>query len=302
MQFIGYGSFIKDKDAFLYYNVTMDTPINAISLSGGYFGAFYVSSDASLAQYDNGMPNTWDEASTIMKTDFNNTCNVNESMIDLTAIDGIAVKRRINKPDEKWQTMYIQPIKDVADFNFTFVDYFCKNNCDYQYNLLPVKDGKETYLDYIKDVHSCFNGIHFTDGKSQYGSTFDITSSYNRHTSSSTVIPINSKYPVAIKNGHLNYSSGNVTIRFLKMDDTDMPDMENEFDYRTDIIDFLSESNILVFKNYDGFIAIISIENEISQDFGDYYLAPKISFSWIQTGDAEDCLQLRNFGLIKSGD
>lgn len=68
MQFIGYGSFIKDKDAFLYYNVTMDTPINAISLSGGYFGAFYVSSDASLAQYDNGMPNTWDEASTIMKT------------------------------------------------------------------------------------------------------------------------------------------------------------------------------------------------------------------------------------------
>ena len=75
MQFIGYGSFIKDKDAFLYYNVTMDTPINAISLSGGYFGAFYVSSDASLAQYDNGMPNTWDEASTIMKTDFNNTCN-----------------------------------------------------------------------------------------------------------------------------------------------------------------------------------------------------------------------------------
>lgn len=122
MQFIGYGSFIKDKDAFLYYNVTMDTPINAISLSGGYFGAFYVSSDASLAQYDNGMPNTWDEASTIMKTDFNNTCNVNESMIDLTAIDGIAVKRRINKPDEKWQTMYIQPIKDVADFNFTFVD------------------------------------------------------------------------------------------------------------------------------------------------------------------------------------
>ena len=86
------------------------------------------------------------------------------------------------------------------------------------------------------------------------------------------------------------------------MDDTDMPDMENEFDYRTDIIDFLSESNVLVFKNYDGFIAIISIENEISQDFGDYYLAPKISFSWIQTGDAGDCLQLRNFGLIKSGD
>lgn len=29
MQFIGYGSFIKDKDALLYYNVTMDTPINA---------------------------------------------------------------------------------------------------------------------------------------------------------------------------------------------------------------------------------------------------------------------------------
>lgn len=302
MQFIGLCNFIQDEDAFLYSHAVFDADINNITLSGGYFGALYVSSDPSLAQYDNGMPDAWDDASTIMRTEFNNTCNANQSLIDLQAIDGLTVKRRINNTTDKWQTLYIQPVSSVPDFNFTFVDYFCKNNCGYQYNLIPVKCGSETYLDYVEDVYSCFDGIHFTDGKTQYGSTFDIQSSYNRHTGSASVTPVNSRYPIAVKNGALNYSSGSVTARFLKMNDNDMPDLENEFNYYTDVIDFLSESQVLVFKNYDGFIAIISIENEISEDFSEYYLAPKISFSWIQTGDACDCASLRNYRLIKSGD
>lgn len=303
MQFIGLHNFLLDRDAFLYQFVNSDSAITNIKLSSGILEAFYVSSNPDTEQYDNGLPE-WDD-DTIMRTDFINTCSPNRSQIDLQAIDGLAIKKRKkinNAYDGKWETIYIQPVENRADFNFTFTDYLCKNNCDYQYNIVPVANGIETYTNNVKEVHSSFNGIYFTDGHMQYGTPFDVQSNYSRKTSSSTVQPINSRYPVTVKNGLLNYSSGSITSRFLKMNDDDTADTDNGYSYRKEVIDFLAGSPILVFKNYDGFIGIISIENDISEDFGEHYLAPKLSFSWVQVGDAEDYEQLKGFGLIQSGD
>ena len=303
MQFIGLHNYFLDEDAFLYQYATPDLEINNIKLSSGIFEAFYVSSNPSPGQYDGGMPGWKDD--TVMRTDFMNTCSANKSQIDLQAIDGLAVKKRKKLKDsygEKWETVYIQPVKSESDFNFTFTDYLCRNNCDYQYNIVPVANGIETYANNVIDVRSSFNGIHLTDGHVQYGTTFDIQSNYSRKTSSSTVQPINSRYPVTVKNGLLNHSSGSITARFLKMNDDDTADTDNGYIYRKEVVDFLSESHALIFKNYDGFIGIIAIENDISEDFGEHLLAPKVSFSWVQTGDAEDYKQLKGFGFIQSGD
>lgn len=303
MQFLGF-SFMRGKDAYLYTYATTDSEITEIELSNGCFSGLYMSTDPTLKQYSSGTIPTWDDESTVMRAEFTNTCNTNKSEIDINAIDGLAVKRRRKNDSygDKWETIYIQPVTRKADFNFTFTDYLCKNNCEYQYNIVPVANGIETYHNNVKDVISTFEGIHFTDGIRQYGTPFDIQSNYNRKTSSSTVMPINSRYPVTIKNGHLNYSSGNITARFLKMNDDDTADTDNGYLYRKEVVDFLSESHVLVFKNYDGFIGIISLENDIAEDFGEHILAPKISFSWVQVGDAENFIQLKGFGLIQGGD
>ena len=312
MQFIGYGSFIQDKDAFLYYNVTMDTPITTITLSGGQINGIYVSSDPSLEQYDNGMPDTWETTTvdnkivdvTLLMAKFKNTCNAGSIDIDLNSISGLAIKRRINKPNAVWQTLYVCPVSDMSDFSFTYIDYLCKNNCEYQYNIVPVINETETFSDNIVSVKSQFEGVYFTDGKSQYGSTFDNESSYDRVTNTSTVQTINSKYPTVIKNGCINYSKGSLTTRFLKMDTScEFADLDNGFDYREEVINFLSDNHALVFKNYDGFIAIVSATEDgtFSENFSEHYLAPKLSLSWIQIGDADDCNQLRQYGLIESG-
>lgn len=304
MQFTGLYNFLHDKDAFLYQKVTADSKITNIRLSNGIFDALYVSTNPSLEQYNNGAPKNWD-TDTVMKSAFENTCSSNKSQIDLQAIDGLAIKKRINNShgdNGKWTTIYIQPIENESDFNFTFIDYLCKNNCEYQYNIVPVANGIESYYNNVRTVTSSFDGIHLTDGQKQYGTTFDIQSNYGRKTSSTTVMPINSRYPVTVKNGHLNYSSGNITARFLKMNDDDTADTDNGYPYRKEVVDFLSESNVLVLKNYNGFIGIISLENDISEDFGEHILAPKISFSWVQVGDAEDAKQLKGFGLIRGGD
>lgn len=301
MQFTGLNNFIYDKDAFIYQQVTAGSAITNIKLSNGIFENLYVSTNPSLEQYNNGMPQKWDEY-TVMRSSLKNTCNANKSQIDLSTIDALALKKRIKNSNDKWTTIYIQPVENETDFYFALTDYLCKNNCDYQYNIVPISNGNETYYDNVRNVHSSFEGIHFTDGFRQYGTPFDVQSNYNRKTSSSTVMPINSRYPVTVKNGHLNYSSGSVTARFLKMNDDDSADIDNGYSYRKEVVDFLSESHALVLKNYDGFIGIISLENDISEDFGEHILAPKISFTWVQIGDAEDFKQLKGFGLIQGGD
>ena len=101
----------------------------------------------------------------------------------------------------------------------------------------------------------------------------------------------------------LNYSTGSVTARFLELDNNcDIKDLEHNYYYQEKIIDFLSESCALVFKNYDGFMAIVAIDGEISNDPSDYSPAPKLSFNWTQIGDADDYEQLADYGFITGGD
>ena len=306
MQFIGLDNFLKDKDSFLYQHVTLDNNITNIKMSGGYIHSLYASKDTSLAQYDNEVPTEWEiirdgtetRYITLLLANYDGTCNASPSDIDTNNIDAIRIKRRIKNSNGNWETFYEKKITATADLNFTFTDYLNKNNCDYQYNIVLVKNGTETHINNIIDVHSSFDGIYFTDGKAQYGTIFDIESNYVRKISSSTVQPINSRHPVTIKNGHVNYSDGSITARFLKVDENCDVDLENNYQYRKEVVDFLSESNVLVFKNYDGLIAIVSIGDEISEQFSDHYLAPKISFSWTQNGDAENFNELRLYGLI----
>lgn len=302
MQFLGLGNFIHDKDAFTFFHIPINSILVDVKLSDGYFQGLYASSDPSLEQYSDGTLPSWDGNITVMRTDFNGTCNVNKSQIDIQAIDGLAIKKRIKDSNSKWETLYIHPVADIADFNFTFEDYLCKNNCKYQYNIVPVANGIETYFNNVVDVYSYFYGVYLTDGKLQYGTHFDIQSNYNRKTSSSTVQPINSRYPISIKNGQLNYSSGSINARLLKMNDDKSFDLYNGYEYRKEVVDFISQNRVLVLKNYDGLMAIVSIEGEISEDFGEHYLAPKISFSWTQIGDADDFKQLNNLGLIQGGE
>ena len=306
MQFLGRDSFLRDENSFIDTYVSTSKEITNIKLSGGYIGGLYASSDPSVEQYENGMPSEWvyDKSSggvisiTTMLANFDGTCNASPSEIDIQAVDYIRVKRRIKDSNENWITIYEKPINVESDFTFEIKDYLCKNNCTYQYNIASVKNGSETYTNDIIEVHSSFYGVYFTNGKEQYGTPFDIKSDYSRKTSSSTVQPINSRYPVSIKNGYVNYSSGSVTGRLLKMDENCKPDLDGNYQYRKNAVDFLSENETLVFKNYDGFMAIVSIGDEISESFEDVPLAPKISFSWEQIGDADNYDDLKNNGLI----
>ena len=303
MQFLGY-SFIYDEDAFLYNHVTVSSEITSIELSDGCFDGIYVSSDSDF-KLDN-FPNDsdyWND-DTIMYTDFSKTCNANKSKIDLSTIDGLVIKKLdVNNPKAEWQTIYIRPVNKESNMNFEYIDYLCRTNREYKYNIIPITNGIETYMNNEVSVKSKYDGIYITDGHTQYGTILDIDSKHPRKTNTSILEPINSRYPVSIKNGMLNYSTGSVTARFLELDDDcNLKDLENNYYYQEKIIDFLSESYALVFKNYDGFMAIVAIDGEISDDPSDYSPAPKLSFNWTQIGDADNYEQLADYGFITGGD
>ena len=304
MQFLGH-SFIYDEDAFLYNHVTVSSEITSIELSDGCFDGIYVSSDSNF-EIDN-FPNDsdyWNDNDTIMYTDFSKTCNANKSKIDLSAIDGLVIKKLdVGNPKAEWQTIYIHPVNKEANMNFEYIDYLCRTNRKYKYNIIPITNGIESYMNNEILVESVYDGIYVTDGRTQFGTILDIDSKHPRKTNTSILEPINSRYPVSIKNGMLNYSAGSVTARFLELDNNcDIKDLEHNYYYQEKIIDFLSESYALVFKNYDGFMAIVAIDGEISDDPSDYSPAPKLSFNWTQIGDADDYEQLADYGFITGGD
>ena len=303
MQFLGY-SFIHDEDAFLYNHVTIPSEITSIELSDGCFDGIYVSSNSNFDI--DGFPTEsdyWDE-DTIMYTDFSTTCNANKSKIDLTAIDGLVIKKLdVGNPKAEWQTIYIHPVNKEANMSFEYIDYLCRTNREYKYNIVPITNGIETYMNNEVSVKSEYDGIYITDGHTQYGTILDIDSKHPRKTNTSILEPVNSHYPVSVKNGMLNYSIGSVTARFLELDDNcEIKDLKHNYYYQEKIIDFLSESYALVFKNYDGFMAIVAIDGEISDDPSDYSPAPKLSFNWTQIGDADDYEQLADYGFVTGGD
>ena len=298
MQFLGY-SFIKDKDAYEYKPPIIEDDIVSISLKGGLFDYLYMSTDTSLTQLDSTFP-SWTDGVTIGRTHYdNNSAGIDKFDAELNNIDKILIKRRINNTTSQWETIYSHTINTSSDFKFSFKDYLIRTNCDYQYNIVPVTGSVENPMNNIIDVHADYYGIFITDGSSQYGSEFDIESDYSRKTSSSTVVPINSKYPISVKNGHLNYKSGNVKTRLLLMDDNGNANTDDGYGYRENIVDFLTESPVLVFKNRDGFIGIVSIGDDVGNDSSEYYLAPKTSFTWEQIGDANNIEELKSYGLIR---
>lgn len=302
MQFVGY-SFLHDQDAYTYEYVTLDNSYSDVVLANGIYTALYVSNDTSLTQYNNGMP-AWGD-NTVMRSDFNDSCNVDESNIDLSQVEAIIIKKRKVGSKTPWKTLVTIPITIYNEnISFEYIDYMCRSNCYYEYNIVPVINGEEQVsADNIIRIFSDFSGVYFTNGNEQIGSRFDIDTKYDRATSNISVQTINSQYPTVIKNGHMNYSKGSVTVRFLKLtDDEEYGDLENNYKYRSSIIDFLIENNIIVFKNYDGFMAIISLEDgTISEDFSEMAesLIPKQSFNWIQIGDADNCDDLVKFGLTE---
>lgn len=293
MQFLGY-SFIHDEDSFLYNNVSIDENIDTIELSDAQFYLIFISTNVTSPY-----PTTWDD-DTVMFTTFDNTCNANRSKIDLNTIDGLVLKKlNMRNPKAKWETIYTHSVNKESDVEFEYIDYFCRNNSEYKYNIIPIANGIESYINNETLVKSSFDGVYFTDGKVQYGTAYDIDSKYSRKTSSSILTPINSKYLTSIKNGNLNYWTGNITARFLKINcDTHDEDLENNFYYQNELTDFLTQNSALVFKNQDGLMAIISIEEEISFDTSEYYLIPKITFSWDQIGDADNYEELLDCGLV----
>lgn len=289
MQFLGLGSFLHDENSYQYtYEYThVGMDINNILISDGCY------SNIELKDNDD---------TKVLEVIFNNTANPVSNVIDLSTVTDLIIKKRKKGSSLPWQTIYTKPVSLLSDnLEFSYNDYLCKNKQWYEYKMIPVINGVEQNDYNIISVFSDFRGIYFTTGYEQKGSQFDISSSYDRVTSNSVVQTINSKYPTVIKNGIVNYSKGNITVRFLKLtDDEEYGDLDNNYKYRSDIIDFLIEHNVIVFKNYDGFMAIISIEDgNISEDFSEMAesLIPKQSFNWVQIGDADNYDELSKYGL-----
>ena len=78
--------------------------------------------------------------------------------------------------------------------------------------------------------------------------------------------------------------------------------VDDEEKIRKIIREYLEFEGFLCYEANDGFMAIVAINGEISDDPSDYSPAPKLSFNWTQIGDADDYEQLADYGFITGGD
>lgn len=111
---------------------------------------------------------------------------------------------------------------------------------------------------------------------------------------------LNRKYPSAIINSKARYQSGSITATVIQFDWPGCElDMEDGWRFRDAIGDFLYDGHPKVLKGFDNrAFAIIEVENGMSEQTGDYWLAPETTFSYQQIGNPMSAKQLRLAGLL----
>lgn len=237
----------------------------------------------------------WDY-NTLLLAEFQNNCNASNVDFSIENTSHILVKRR-KKDTMKWYVVHVQSITNAKDFNFTIYDRFASANTLYEYAITPVINGVQGET-MTQEVFSDFCGIKILDKNICYKNIVKDTLDYNRYNSTSTVNTMIGKYPYVINNSENNYSHGSLTTTFLRIEcNKSQEDYMSDFQYRSELVDYLTNHKAKVLKRFTGEIFVISVDGDVSMNSNDSYLLPETSFNWIEIGDSESNKDMYELGL-----
>ena len=230
-------------------------------------------------------------------------------------VTALLVKRQdTSNPSGTWLTLYMKPVTQADDMDFTYIDFLNQYGKTYKYALVPLLRQKQGDVDVEIEggytlsnaVDSVFDGVFIADA--DMSQRVKAGASYGNVTTNQSVgalTPIGAQYPVIITNSHNRYDSGSISGYILPNDFYSTGNLS-----RTDIVkkyneikQFLTNKKSKVIKDWNGNIWLTMMLDNIDCTFDNNYGMGMITFSanWVQVGDATNQEDLQSTGLVNVG-
>ena len=220
--------------------------------------------------------------------------------VDYSASTVSAMKVKQRRVGEyEWHTCFVIPIADDEDFTFERFYRYAAANQEYEFALVPVigDDAEGNYS--INRVKSDFDGYFFVEKDQAVSTMLNTTLSLERVQQTAVVMPFRRKYPIVVKNGDVNYTSGTLTATFMEYDPlTCTWKSESAWKYREQVIDFLTNGNTKIYKDFEGRLKMVSIIDAIPQTENGHYQNMECTINFVEIGDPETVTDMYVNGFI----
>lgn len=209
-----------------------------------------------------------------------------------SSINYILIYRKKHGIQNNYTRIIERSITDTSQLTFDDIDITACSGTIYDYYIeLTVSNSQGTdrgIIEYggIENIDSWFDGIFIGDYNEQFMSRLNNSLTTTRNTQSSYVTTLASRTPYRISNANVNYTTGQLKGLFMRIDNMNQPVQEVTKDYLESVVDYLSNGNEKILKTSDGQIWYVTVDQNISISFDDYYVgSSSISFSWTEIGD-----------------
>lgn len=276
--------------------------INYIKLENGIYDDFYATHINPDLKTPNNfeVPENWDKE-TYLHAKFNGNLFSGNADFGVENTTNVIIKRR-KKGTFRWFPIYDQIVESANDFNFQIYDNYGAANVTYEYAAVPIVNGHEgTYT--ISECTPEFNCILIMDRDEMYSTLCDIEISQQKNNTSTTITPIQQKYPIYVANAKNDYYTGNISATFLNIScDNPNPTEREVFEFRSKVLDFLNNRKVKYIKDPWGRCWVAAIGTTISDEDNGNPFAHKISFDFTEVGDSESCKDMNNFEFLNVGE
>lgn len=269
---------------------TISSKIRSFKLMNGEYDELFVTKETDREFMCGDIPNEWDY-NTLIWARFNGNLNTSNVGDDMLNAEFLRIKRR-KKNTYNWITLFeVDPRTEPSGWQFTRYDCTAQSDQDYDYAIVPVAGSVEGNLN-ITTVYSCFNGIYIFEGgeeKLSFCSHAEYDNPISRNKPTTSLVTLGSQYPFTVSNGVANYDSGTFSGIFAPLVFGNI-DLEDHARFRDEVLAFLTDGKVKLLKQDDGRIWLCQlasgvVDEEIFSRMIEHDIS-KISFDWVQIGDA----------------
>lgn len=217
--------------------------------------------------------------------------NLNAGNVDFTnlTVATLKIKRRNIEELNNWYTL--KQLNYVANQSDEYFDNLNVYGQEYEYAIVPTtsSDIEGEYI--TNSILSEFNSAFICEKDVSYKLLYDMN--YDDTTRIKPVAvfqPIGNKFPITVRNGLINYDQGGLKALVLSQETEDSYSEINrikEVSHRKTILDFLTNGNTKILKDFNGNAWMIQISdnpqvsyvNDLSQALAN------INIKWVEIGD-----------------
>ena len=286
--------------AFLSFDTSFDATLvdyvttENVQIENGVFDELYLDSNTSL-QNNADIPE-WGY-STILHANFKNNILAGNVDFTLDSVSALIVKKR-KQGTYKWIPLYERAITSAEDFNFILNDPVVASMTSYEFAAIPVINGAEgTYQITTVDVE--FDGAFIIDPTNGYQVILNLSrQSLNRNNPSTVLEPVNSKYAYVNYYSQLQYDKFSISGLFAPLNrQTCEFEIENAWQYRKNIREFLTNRRTKVVKFYDGEMYLAAVVDQISESIDSHPDNVNTTVNFVEVGDPDNNSDLYYHGF-----